>query len=65
MCHFNKPGYQGGPAGLVAGAETAAGIAVKIFVEEDQLPPVGIVGETAVDAMTGALPPAVAYEEVL
>ena len=34
---------QAGPAGLVGGAQTLAGVAVEIFVELQQIPPVWIV----------------------
>src|SRR5262245_30865672 len=34
-----------GPAGLVAGAATAAGLAMKIFMERNQIPPVGVAVE--------------------
>ena len=38
----HAPGDYSGPAGLVAGAQTSAGVAVKIFVELDVIPPVRI-----------------------
>jgi len=42
------PGTQPGPAGLVAGAATAAGAAMEVPVEGDQIAPAGIVvGEPA------------------
>src|SRR5260370_29890444 len=42
---INQLGYQGSPAGLMAGTEPAAGISVEIFVEQDEIAPVRIVLE--------------------
>ena len=38
-------GDQSGPAGLVAGAATAASVAVKILMKGNQIAPVGIIVE--------------------
>ena len=38
-------GDQSGPAGLVAGATGAAGVAMKIFMKGNQIAPVGIIVE--------------------
>ena len=46
-------GDQRGPARLMAGPEPLAGVAVKVLVEEHEIAPVRIVGETAVRAVTG------------
>ena len=35
-------GHDAGPAGLMAGAKHGAGVAVKVFMEEDEVAPVGI-----------------------
>ncbi len=45
-----------GPAGLMAGAAAAAGLAMEIFMERNQIPPVGIVVEKFV--VTEYCPPA-------
>ena len=45
-------GHQGRPAGLMAGAEALAGVAVEIFVEKNEIAPVGVggkLGHAAVD----------------
>ena len=51
-----EAGDQRRPAGLVAGAEAAAVVAVEVFVEQDQVAPVRVVGVAAVVAVAG--PPA-------
>src|SRR5258708_1510077 len=53
LIHLQDPGYERGPAGLVARPKTVPVIAVKILVEEDQLAPVRIVGEPALGAVAG------------
>ena len=45
--------HQRRPAGLVAGADAAAGVAVEVFVEQHQVAPVRIVGVAAVVAVAG------------
>src|SRR5881628_1167109 len=45
--------HQRGPAGLVARAEPAAGVSVKVFVEQQQILPVRVGGEPPVLAVTG------------
>ena len=40
-----------GPAGLMAGAEAAAVFAVEIFVEQDEIPPVRVAGESPLAAL--------------
>src|SRR5262245_3447828 len=37
-----------GPAGLMAGAAAAAGLAMEIFMERNQIPPVGITVEKSI-----------------
>ena len=37
--------HQGGPAGLVAGADAGAVVAVEVFMERDEVAPMGIVLE--------------------
>jgi hypothetical protein len=36
---FEEAGDEGGPAGLMAVAYSAAGVAVEVFVEEDEIAP--------------------------
>ena len=55
-------GYESCPAGLVAGAEAAAGVAVEVFVEEEEVAPVGIIGVTILIAVAGALASGVGEE---
>ena len=50
-------GHQPGPAGLVAGAQPGAVVAVEVLVEEDVVAPVGIGLELLRAAVDG--PPAV------
>ena len=47
---------QGGPAGLMAGPEPLAGVAVEVLVEQDQIAPVRVLGEARVRPV--ARPPA-------
>src|SRR5262245_61608613 len=54
---LEQPRGEGGPSGLMAGAETATILAVEVLVEQDQIPEMGIAGEAHVVPMTG--PPAV------
>jgi hypothetical protein len=49
--HFR---HEGGPAGLVAGADACAIVAVEIFVEEKEVAPVGVVLEEFDLAIEGA-----------
>ena len=46
----------------MAGAKAAAGLAVEVFVEEQQVAPVGILGKAAVGAVTGPVPVGIAKE---
>ena len=39
---LDQLGDQAGPPGLVAGAEAGAGVAIEIFVEQDEVAPVRI-----------------------
>jgi hypothetical protein len=39
---LEKFGDETGPTGLVVGADTGAGITVKILVKQDQIAPVGV-----------------------
>ena len=41
------------PAGLVAGTQPCAGVAVEIFVEQDEIAPVGIGVESGTIAVRG------------
>ena len=41
------------PARLMAGSDAAAVVAMEVFVEEDELPPVRIIGVSVIGAMTG------------
>ena len=54
---------QGRPAGLMAGAEAAAGFGVEVFVEEDEVPPVRVVAKALADTQAGAGARAVRPEE--
>jgi hypothetical protein len=47
--------HQGGPAGLVGGTEAFAGLGVEVFVEEQQVPPVGDVAVAVGVAEAGAV----------
>ncbi len=47
----------------MAGAQAPAGFAVEVFVEQDQVAPVRVLGIAAVVAMTGAASVRVAQEE--
>ena len=52
-------GDERGPAGLVAGAKAAAGVAVEVFVERDVVAPVRIRGRTSsTPPLTGRFPSA-------
>src|SRR3954465_10466628 len=42
---FEEFAYERCPAGLMRCSQSAAGVAVEIFVEEDQVAEVGVVGE--------------------
>ena len=46
--------YQRGPTGLMTGAQTAASIGMEEFVEQCQIPPVGILGVSGVALPGGA-----------
>lgn len=53
LCHIIEArDYQAGPTRLMAGAEAASVLTVKIFIEEQQIPPMRIIAEAAVIAMT-------------
>ena len=47
---------EAGPAGLVAGAAAAAGVAVEVFVEEEEVAPMRIVAVDVLSPNTGRLP---------
>src|SRR3954465_5135731 len=51
---FEKFADEGGPAGLVGGAQASAGVPVEVFVEEDQVAEVGVVDEAGFFAVAGA-----------
>ncbi len=56
-------GHQAGPAGLVAGAEAAAGVAVEVLVEQEVIAEVGVVLEQLDVAEDRPAPVGVAQEE--
>src|SRR5579883_953511 len=58
-------GEQAGPSGLVAGADAAAVVAVEVFVEQDQVAPVGIGLELVEVAEYRAPAVAVAQEQIV
>lgn len=51
---LQQSGHQRGPAGLMAGSEPLARVAVKILMEEHEIAPMRIGGETRVRSVTGA-----------
>src|SRR5690242_11310054 len=57
-------GDDGGPAGLVGGAEALAGVAVEVLVEEDQVAPVRVGLELLAGAEDGAAAIGAAQEDV-
>src|SRR5829696_3759658 len=59
----NQRGDEPRPAGLVRGAEPHAGVAVKVFVEQDEVAPVRVVLELGVPAVGGAAPFGVARKQ--
>src|SRR5215211_397075 len=59
----NQGGDEAGPAGLVRGAEPHAGVAVEVFVEEDEVAPVWVGLKFFVPAVGGAAALCVAREE--
>src|SRR5215203_5322165 len=59
----NQGGDEAGPAGLVRGAEAHAGVAVEVFVEEDEVAPVWVGLKFFVPAVGGAAAVGVAREE--
>jgi len=54
---------QSGPTGLMARAESPAGVAVKIFVKEHKVAPVRVVGEARVAAVARAAPAGVGEKD--
>ena len=60
---MNELGHQGGPAGLVAGAQAAAAVSVKEFVEQHQVAPVGVALELLQVAEGGAAAALVSLED--
>src|SRR5262245_35557874 len=56
-------GDERGPAGLMAGADTGAGVAVEVFMERDQVVPVRVALEVVVRAEHGPAPLGIAYED--
>src|SRR4029079_16734502 len=56
--HDDRP-----PAGLVAGADPASGVAMEVLVKQDELAPAGIAGEALVAAVAGPPPLGVREEE--
>src|SRR5262249_8274882 len=59
----DQRGHQARPAGLVGGAQALAGVAVEVFVEQDQVTPVGVLLELAAVAVDRAAALRVAGED--
>src|SRR5882757_8585548 len=53
---FDEADRQRGPAGLVARADAAAGLAVEVLVEQHQPAPVRILGEASFAGVAGTVP---------
>src|SRR5437667_421349 len=51
---FHMAQNQGGPAGLMAGAQPFAGFAMEVFMEQDQVAPVRVFGPARVVPEAGA-----------
>src|SRR5215207_9218878 len=60
---FDQLSDQGGPAGLVGGAEAGAGVAVEVLMEEDVVPPVRVGLLERVGAEDGAAAVGAAEED--
>jgi hypothetical protein len=45
---FQQSCHQRGPSRLMACPQTQAGVAVKIFIKQNQIPPVRVFGETPI-----------------
>lgn len=58
VCHEHSS--EGRPSGLMRGAETLSGVAVKVFIEEERVAPCRVLLETGVHAMCRA--PAIGVE---
>src|SRR5205823_14752918 len=56
-------GDERSPAGLVRSAEAAPGLAVEVFVEEDEFAPVRVVGEAFIAALPWRVPLVVRNED--
>jgi hypothetical protein len=52
--NLDEARYESGPTGLMTGADSGAVVAVKVFVEEQQIPPVRVLLELFGAAMDGA-----------
>jgi len=53
---LDEAGYKSGPAGLMTCANSGAIVAVKVFVEQNQIPPVRILLELLAATIDGSLP---------
>jgi hypothetical protein len=62
---FQQFGHQSGPAGLMAGAKPRAVIAVKVFVELNELTPMGVMLELVKIAIHGTLSGIVTKKDVI
>lgn len=54
---------QGGPAGLVGGPAASTGFTVEVFVEENEVFPMGIGGVFGIGAVAGTLAVGICQEE--
>jgi hypothetical protein len=52
---FDMPYHQGGPTRLVICAKTFAGIAIEIFLKQNQIFPMFVLGKTRVTSVAGTL----------
>jgi hypothetical protein len=56
MCgDLNETGYESGPTGLVTCANSGAIVAVKVFVEKDQILPIRVLLELLGSTVKGAV----------
>ena len=54
---------EGGPAGLVVGAESFAGVAVEVFIEEEVVAPVGVLLIEGAISEAGSMSLVVEFED--
>src|SRR5262249_45104705 len=60
---LHEPDDEGGPARLMAGAEALAGVAMEVFVKQDQVPPMRILAPTRVLSVARAPPGRIGKED--